>query len=269
MFVTKLPKEYYKLDIAAEQLSKGYVLYHPETLKPFGFDGVSCSDYILDWFSNRYQTTNNEDCRELTKQKVFLFSYGAIHGKSLNKYKKFFDTLNKIEILSGIPETHGYILNGTHVFFECNSVYTKYSHLTSFILKLYRDHFPSCSKSLEEFLKNFSKSDLILKGKLLEVAKNDFTYTGWVSPLFEHHSNCGIVALIKEKKDLFKYLETEEDRINGNIRYYNTLQNVTIRLKYLEDATIKKTQIKELKKLIESKNLKYTNTRFATYSELP
>jgi hypothetical protein len=268
MFITELPKEYYKLNATAESFRKGYILYHPKTLKPFGFHGIGCSDYILDWFSYRYETEGKEDCKELTKQNVFLFSYGAIQGKNLDKHKKFFDTLNKIEALSGIPETHGYLLNGTHVFFVCDSVYIKYSHLTSFILKLYRDHFQSCSESLESLLKNHSKKDLISTGKLLEVAKNDFTYTGWVSPLLENHSNCGIDALRKEKIDIFDCFKQVTANVKENIRYYKTLENESLVLKYLNMEASKEAELKKLKKLIKSKNLKYANTRFATYSEL-
>lgn len=264
MFVNKLPEKYKPISYNEDRAGY-YHIYDPDTLQLVGPRGGYCSDYITDWFSGRYpvQGESSDLHKEIQKKKVFLFSIKVDSFSNSEEDQQFFRNLKRIETENDIKPTTIY-LGTERLLFECDPIYMKYSHLTSFILKFYRDY----SKYLFKFddLLNKLPNSFLFKNKyLLEVCKNDTTYTGWVTTSLETHSNCGIFALKAEKIDPKLIINEKYEAIR---KYQYELKKGTY-TNYWQDL------IKQLRlELINIENCKQDttkfglNTRFFTYLTL-
>lgn len=264
MFVDKLPQKYNSIEFYSP--SKGYYfIYDPDTFKPVGPRGLYCSDYILDWFSGRYpQDSDPKDIqKEIQKKKVFLFSAG-VHFLNTEEDKKCFENLERIETENGIKPTTIYLTGKGTLLFECDPIYTKYSHLTSFILKFYRDY-AKPYYTFEELVNILPNSFLFKNKKLLEVCKNDTTYTGWAITSLESHGNCGIASLSPEQISCIRYIKEKEEQLRGYRRraagkamtdYWNRL------------ITNTEKDLLDLKNIMQSTANMGVNSRYFTYLTL-
>lgn len=263
MFVNKLPEKYKPISYNEDRAGY-YHIYDPDTLQLVGPEGGYCSDYITDWFSGRYpvQGESSDLHKEIQKKKVFLFSIKVDSFSNSEEDQQFFRNLKRIETENDIKPTTIY-LGTERLLFECDPIYMKYSHLTSFILKFYRDY----SKYLFKFddLLNKLPNSFLFKNKyLLEVCKNDTTYTGWAITSLESHGNCGIASLSPEQISCTKYIKEKKEQLRnyrrlaagGNTDYWNRL------------ITNTKKDLLDLKNIIQSTANMGVNSRYFTYLTL-